>query len=367
MTSSPEYSFGSVFDRKMMQRALALARLALGKTSPNPMVGSVVVQGETIVGEGYHPSAGQPHAEVFALGAAGGKAQNATIYITLEPCNHYGRTPPCTEALIKYGITKAVVGMVDPDPRVSGTGIERLIKAGIEVVVGVENLACQELNEAFIHRVTHSRPFGTLKYAMTLDGKIATSTGSSAWVTGKDSREFVYQLRAASDAVIIGGNTLRCDNPLLTTHGMSDRNPLRVVMSRSLNLPLEANLWEIDQVPTLVFCQTGANPQVKAHLQNKGIEIIELDSLQPLGVMEHLYQRELSSVLWECGQKLAGVAIASGAVQKVMAFIAPKIIGGETAPSPVGDLGLLEMNKALILNKVTLQQFTNDFLIQGYL
>ncbi|TVQ48527.1 MAG: bifunctional diaminohydroxyphosphoribosylaminopyrimidine deaminase/5-amino-6-(5-phosphoribosylamino)uracil reductase RibD [Gloeocapsa sp. DLM2.Bin57] len=359
MTASP-------FDRKMMQRALELARLGWGKTSPNPMVGAVIVQGEQIVGEGYHPALGQPHAEVFALKAAQEAAQGATMYVTLEPCNHYGRTPPCTEAVIQHGIAKVVVGMVDPDPRVSGTGIQRLVEAGIEVVVGVETPACQQLNEAFIHRVTQCNPFGILKYAMTLDGKIATSTGNSAWITAKDSREFVYHIRAGVDGIIIGGNTLRRDNPHLTTHGISDRNPLRIVMSRSLDLPREANLWDIKNAPTLIFTERGANPDLKAHLLQKGIEIVELDSLQPLTVLQYLSKRDFSSVLWECGQKLAAAAINTGAVQKVMAFIAPKIIGGESAPSPVGDLGLLEMNKALNLNQVTLRQFKDDFLIQGY-
>jgi len=358
---------GNPFDRQMMQRALELARTALGKTSPNPMVGAVVVQGEKIVGEGFHPAAGQPHAEIFALKEAGEQAKGATLYVTLEPCSHYGRTPPCAEAVIKYGVAKVVVGMVDPNPLVSGSGIEKLVKAGIEVVVGVENLSCQELNEAFIHRVTKKQPFGILKYAMTLDGKIATTTGDSAWVTGEDSREFVYQLRAATDAVIIGGNTLRRDNPRLTTHGVSDRSPLRIVMTRDFNLPREANLWETANTATLVLTQVGANQELKEYLRKKGVEIVELASLEPSAVMDYLYQREFCSVLWECGQKLASRAIATGAVQKVMAFIAPKIIGGETAPSPVGDLGLLQMNQALTINKVSLRQYAQDFLIQGYL
>jgi diaminohydroxyphosphoribosylaminopyrimidine deaminase/5-amino-6-(5-phosphoribosylamino)uracil reductase len=357
----------NTFDRKMMRRALELARTAIGKTAPNPMVGAVIVQGEEIVGEGFHPRAGDPHAEVFALKEAGNKSQGGTIYVTLEPCNHHGRTPPCTEAIIKGGIAKVVVGMVDPNPLVSGKGIDKLKASGIEVVVGVETEACQELNEAFVHRVTQKRPFGILKYAMTLDGKIATTTGNSAWVTGENSREFVYQLRTEADAIIIGGNTLRCDNPYLTTHGVSDRSPLRVVMSRSLNLPLQAHLWEVENAPTLVFTQFGAKPQVKEHLEQKGVEVIELDNLTPDGVMQYLYERGLSTVLWECGQGLASAAIASGSVQKIMAFIAPKIIGGVTAPSPIGDLGLVEMNSALVLNKVSFRQFAQDFLIQGYL
>lgn len=354
------------FDQQMMQRALTLARKALGKTAPNPMVGAVVVKNQKIVGQGFHPGPGQPHAEVFALREAANQAQGATIYVTLEPCNHYGRTPPCTKAVIEAGIAKVVVGMVDPDPRVSGSGIKKLQEVGIEVLVGVEEAACQELNEAFIHRVTRNLPLGILKYAMTLDGKIATTTGNSAWVSGEDSRDFVYQLRATADAVVIGGNTLRLDNPHLTTHGHGDRAPLRVVMSRKLDLPLEANLWQTDIAPTLVVTNTAANPSVKAHLLSKGVEVVELSPLKPLTLMQHLYEREFASVLWECGETLSAQAITDGVVQKVLAFIAPKLIGGKGAPSPVGDLGLEVMSAALNLKRVTCRQFAQDFLIQGY-
>jgi diaminohydroxyphosphoribosylaminopyrimidine deaminase / 5-amino-6-(5-phosphoribosylamino)uracil reductase len=217
---------GSDFDSRMMQRCLELARRALGRTSPNPLVGAVIVKDGEIVGEGFHPRAGEPHAEVFALKAAGvgaaspqeNCARGATIYVSLEPCNHYGRTPPCSEGLIAAGVAKVVVGMVDPNPLVAGGGIARLRAAGIEVLVGVEEEACRQLNEAFIHRILYKRPLGILKYAMTLDGKIATNSGHSAWVTSQDARSEVHQLRAACDAVIVGGNTVRQDNPYLTSH-----------------------------------------------------------------------------------------------------------------------------------------------------
>jgi diaminohydroxyphosphoribosylaminopyrimidine deaminase/5-amino-6-(5-phosphoribosylamino)uracil reductase len=313
---------GTPCDRQMMQRCLQLARQALGKTSPNPLVGAVIVREGKIVGEGFHPKAGQPHAEIFALREAGEKAQGATIYVNLEPCNHYGRTPPCTEALMASGVAKVVVGMVDPDPRVSGGGIARLKGAGIEVVIGVEGEACRQLNEAFIHRTLYQRPFGILKYAMTLDGKIAATTGHSAWVTGKESRHLVHQLRATCDAVVIGGNTVRRDNPYLTTHQVASHNPLRVVMSRRLDLPLDANLWNVDEAATLVFTEVGSNREMQGQLLDKGVEVVELESLTPLSVMQDLYDRQLSSVLWECGGTLAAGAITQGTVQKVMAFIA---------------------------------------------
>ncbi|MBD1911781.1 MULTISPECIES: bifunctional diaminohydroxyphosphoribosylaminopyrimidine deaminase/5-amino-6-(5-phosphoribosylamino)uracil reductase RibD [unclassified Leptolyngbya] len=354
------------FDQAMMRRCLELARAARGKTAPNPMVGAVVVQNGEIVGEGYHPKAGEPHAEVFALREAGDRAQNATVYVNLEPCNHYGRTPPCSEALVKAGVARVVVGMVDPNPKVAGGGIARLRDAGIEVVVGVEEAACQELNEAFVYRIQHQRPLGILKYAMTLDGKIAATTGHSAWVTTPDSRARVHDLRAGCDAVIVGGNTVRRDNPLLTSHGVG-HNPLRVVMSRQLDLPDDAKLWDTVEVPTLVFTETGANPSFQDVLRQRGVEVIEVSELTPAAAMAHLNDRGCLSVLWECGGTLAARAIADGTVQKILAFIAPKLIGGVTAPSPIGDLGLTQMTDALQLERVTWEAIGPDLLVQGYI
>ena len=355
------------FDRGMMLRCLELARKALGRTAPNPLVGSVIVRDGQIVGEGYHPGAGHPHAEVFALREAGEEARGATLYVNLEPCNHYGRTPPCSEAVIAAGVAKVVVGMVDPDPRVSGGGIARLRSAGIEVVVGVEEAACRQLNEAFVHRILYRRPFGILKYAMTLDGKIATDTGHSAWITETEARAYVYQLRSACDAVIVGGNTVRQDNPLLTTHQVEASNPLRVVMSRTLNLPEEANLWQTTEVATLVLTELGAKPDFQELLRKRGVTVIELTQLTPTNALAYLYDRGLLSVLWECGGTLAAKAIAEGTVQKIVAFIAPKIVGGITAPTPVGDLGLTVMSEALTLERIEWQTIGPDLLLEGYL
>ena len=355
------------FDRTMMQRCIELARRALGRTTPNPLVGAVIVQDGKIIGEGFHPAAGQPHAEVFALREAGEQAKGATIYVNLEPCNHHGRTPPCSEALVKAEVAKVVVGMVDPNPKVSGSGIERLRAAGMEVVVGVEEAACRQLNEAFIYRILYQRPLGILKYAMTLDGKIAAASGHSKWVTSQESRTYVHQLRSACDAVIVGSNTVLADNPYLTSHNPNLPNPLRVVMSRTLNLPRDANLWQIEQAPTLVLTEAGSNPDLQQWLKKKGVEVVELTLLTPSQVMAYLYDRQLSSVLWECGGTLAASAITEGTVQKVIAFIAPKIVGGKFAPSPVGDLGLATMTDALKLERVTWRQLGSDYLVEGYL
>lgn len=353
-------------DVAMIIRCCELAAQAAGHTAPNPLVGSVITQGDEIVGEGYHPQAGEPHAEVFALRAAGARAQGATLYVNLEPCNHRGRTPPCSEAVIAAGIKRVVIGMKDPNP-VAGGGVEKLRTAGIEVTVGVEGDRCRQLNEAFIHRVIHHQPFGILKYAMTLDGKIATTTGHSAWVSGPDSRQRVHQLRSQCDAVIVGGNTVRKDNPHLTSHGEGDRNPLRVVMSRQLNLPTAAHLWDTAIAPTLVITHSGADVTVATALTQQGVEVLSLDHLTPTAVMQALYQRGLLSVLWECGGTLAAAAIAEGAVQKVWTFIAPKIIGGTSAPTPIGDLGLEKMTQAKALTRLSVTSVGADILLQGYL
>lgn len=365
--SHPLETVGTDFDHAMMQRCLELARRALGRTAPNPLVGAVIVQDGEIVGEGFHPRAGEPHAEVFALRAAGDRARGATIYVSLEPCNHYGRTPPCSEALVSAGVAKVVVGMVDPNPLVAGGGIARLRAAGIEVLVGVEQEACKKLNEGFIHRILHHRPFGILKYAMTLDGKIATTTGHSAWVTNQIARNEVHQLRAACDAIIVGGNTVKHDNPYLTSHKEGAHNPLRVVMSRRLNLPRVAHLWQTSEVPTLVLTEKEANPEVQEMLQKQGVEVVELTPLTPDTAMAYFYERGFCNVLWECGGTLAASAIAQGAVQKVLAFIAPKIIGGGDAPTPVGDLGFTSMTQALSLERVEMRMVGSDCLIEGYL
>jgi diaminohydroxyphosphoribosylaminopyrimidine deaminase/5-amino-6-(5-phosphoribosylamino)uracil reductase len=359
--SSP--TIGTPFDQAMMQRCLHLARQGIGKTSPNPLVGAVIVQNGKIVGEGYHPGIGQPHAEVFALRQAGEKAQGATLYVNLEPCNHYGRTPPCSEAVIAAGISKVIVGMADPNATAAG-GKQRLEEAGLSVLVGVEEKACRQLNAGFIQRILYQRPFGILKYAMTLDGKIATTIGHSAWVTDKPARQRVYEERSQCDAVIVGGNTVRHDNPYLTTHGVTEQNPLRIVMTRSLDLSPQAHICNTEQAATLVLTET-SNFEEKKQLEKRGVEVRQLSPLTPSTVMKYLYERGLARVLWECGGTLAARAIKEGSVQQILAFIAPKIIGGIDAPSPVGDLEFKQMTEALILEDITWEQLGDDYLLTG--
>ena len=363
---------GYAKDLVWMRRCLELASQARGCTAPNPMVGCVIVKHGEVIGEGFHPKAGQPHAEVFAIEAAQTPdpqaTQGATLYVNLEPCNHFGRTPPCTEAVIRAGIIRVVVGSIDPDVRVSGSGIDRLRAAGIEVTVGVAEAECQELNEAFIYRVQHQMPFGILKYAMTLDGKIATSTGHSYWITGESARREVHDLRAGCDAIVTGGNTVRQDNPHLTTHGLTTHSPLRVVMSRSLDLPQDLHLWNVNEThKTLVVTFPKQNLPMQAYLRDRQVEILELDRLSPKLVMQELLKRGCNTVLWECGGNLAASSIAEGVIQKVYAFIAPKIIGGNSLFTPVAELGHQQMTQALDLSRTNIRTFGNDWLITGYL
>lgn len=350
-----------------MARCIDLAQQAAGQTAPNPLVGSVIVRAGEVVGEGFHPGAGQPHAEVFALRQAGAQAQGSTLYVNLEPCNHTGRTPPCTEAIIQAGVRRVVAGMVDPDPRVAGAGIERLRQAGLEVLVGVEEAACRRLNEAFVCRVLHQRPLGWLKYAMTLDGKIATTTGHSQWITGPEARAAVHQLRSVCDAVVVGGNTVRHDNPRLTSHGHSVHNPRRVVMSRVLDLPAHAQLWDRSVASTTVFTSPAAPAHRRQALDQAGVEVIVLETLTPKTVMQHLYDSGCAQVLWECGGTLAAQAIQDGVIDKVWAFVAPKLVGGQEAPTPLDSLGITEMSAAVPLQRVTWRSIGPDLLLEGYL
>lgn len=348
-------------DRFWMQKCLELAKQ--GRTSPNPMVGAVIVKNGVAIATGFHQRAGMPHAEVEALSRCDDPA-GATLYVNLEPCNHYGRTPPCTEAIIKAGIRRVVVGMIDPDPRVRGKGIERLRLAGIEVTVGVLEPECQALNEAFVHRVRRGLAFGIWKYAMTLDGKIATATGDSFWVTSPEARQMVHQLRSQCDAVITGGNTVRWDNPLLTSHGVG-HNPVRVILSRSLDLPLDARLFQLDVASTIVFTHPNSDPPMQEKLRARGVEVVELEELSPRSVVANLTARGCNQVLWECGGNLAAQAVQQGLVQKVYAFIAPKIVGG-IGISPIGDLGIVKMGEAKVLERVQVQTIGSDILVTGY-
>ena len=344
-----------------MRRALHLAALAEGQTSPNPLVGAVVLDAQGVLaGEGFHAKAGQAHAEVGALAQAGERAKGGTIIVTLEPCCHQGRTPPCSEAVIQAGIQRVVVALKDPDPRVAGGGIQRLRDAGLEVITGVLEEEAAQQNRAFVHRVQTGRPWGLLKWAMSLDGRTALTNGESQWISSPPARAWVHQLRAGCDAVIVGGGTVRADNPLLTSRGARSPEPLRVVLSRSLDLPTQAQLWDTSLVPTLLAygpgCADRALPQ--------GPESLELLASEPLDLLQVLAERGCNRVLWECGPALAAAALQQGCVQELAVVIAPKLLGGTLARTPLGDLGFTEMDKVMALSDLHAQRLGRDLLLE---
>ena len=344
-----------------MRRALQLAALAEGQTSPNPLVGAVVLDAQgALVGEGFHAKAGQAHAEVGALAQAGARSKGGTIVVTLEPCCHQGRTPPCSEAVIQAGIQRVVVALTDPDPRVAGGGIQRLRDAGLEVITGVLEAEAAEQNRAFVHRVQTGRPWGLLKWAMSLDGRTALPNGASQWISSPPARGWVHQLRAGCDAVIVGGGTVRADNPLLTSRGRRSPEPLRVVLSRSLDLPAQAQLWDTSLVPTLL----AHGPGCADRRMPEGPEHLELLASEPLDLLHALAARGCNRVLWECGPALAAAALHQDCVQELAVVMSPKLLGGDLARTPLGDLGFTQMDQVMTLSDLNAQRLGRDLLLQ---
>jgi diaminohydroxyphosphoribosylaminopyrimidine deaminase/5-amino-6-(5-phosphoribosylamino)uracil reductase len=329
-----------------MRRALQLAALGEGHTSPNPLVGAVLLDRQgALVGEGFHARAGEPHAEVMALAQAGERARGGTLVVTLEPCCHHGRTPPCSQAVIQAGIRRVVIAMADPNPQVNGGGNAALQAAGVEVISGVCAAEARELNAAFLHRIATGRPLGLLKWAMGLDGRTALSNGASQWISGPASRQWVHRLRSRCDAVIVGGGTMRADDPLLTSRGRRRPEPLRVVLSRSLDLPGTARLWDQSAAPTVVAHGVEAPPRARFQLDELGVERLLLPLCTPAALLEALARRGCNQVLWECGPALAAAALREGCVQRIAAVIAPKVMGGPPGRTAVGDLGFTTMDQ----------------------
>ncbi|MGI6412164.1 MAG: bifunctional diaminohydroxyphosphoribosylaminopyrimidine deaminase/5-amino-6-(5-phosphoribosylamino)uracil reductase RibD [Syntrophomonadaceae bacterium] len=360
-------------DNKYMRRALDLAAKGKGKTSPNPMVGAVIVKDGVIVGEGFHERAGLAHAEVNALKQAGEKSRGATMYVILEPCIHYGRTPPCVNQLVEAGLQRVVVSAIDPNPRVSGQGIEALRRAGIKVDVGILESEAKKLNEVFFHYIKTGRPFVSLKVAMTLDGKIATRTGNSRWITGEASRAFVHELRNLYSAVMVSIGTVLKDDPMLNVRlGIQDINhPVRIILDGRLDLPVDGNIAKTGQeYPTIVFTSK-IRDRLKADLLiAKGIEVIEIggepDRLSVPDVLRILGGMEISSVLVEGGSELNAYMIENGLANKFYWFIAPRVFGGRSAVSPVGGQGVALANEALELEITEIKRFNSDLCLIGY-
>lgn len=355
-----------------MRRALALAVKATGRTSPNPLVGALVVKDGKVVGEGCHLCAGTPHAEVHALAAAGESARGATVYVTLEPCCHFGRTGPCADALIAAGVKKVVAAMTDPNPKVCGHGLERLKAAGVEVVEGV--LACEAArqNEAFIKWVSTGMPFGIMKTAMTLDGKIATRSGRSKWITGPPARERVHRLRDACDAILVGVGTVLADDPELTARlpEGGGKNPLRIVADSLARTPATAKVARDGLAPTIIAATAEAPPGQVAALEAAGAEVLILPraatGVDLRALWRTLGERKITSVLVEGGAAINAAALAANVIDKVYAFVAPTVFGGTAAPGPVGGEGADEVAAAVVLEDMSAEPVGEDILITAY-
>lgn len=360
-------------DRRYMKMALELAAKAMGRTSPNPMVGAVIVKDGKVVGQGFHARAGTLHAEVVAIKDAGDQTQGATIYVTLEPCCHFGRTGPCTQAVIKAGIKRVVVAATDPNPLVAGKGIKQLQEAGLDVVSGIMEEESLKLNEVFHKYITTKLPFVVAKVAMSLDGKIATRTGESQWITGPMAREKTHRLRDRYDAILVGIGTVLADNPSLTTRlpDKNGRDPIRIVLDSNARTPPVCKMLSQDSTaPTYIVVSKNADPAKTKELEKAGAKIIWLDStlggINLHNLLKWLGDVQITSLLVEGGAGIQGSFFSEGLVDKVAWFIAPKVIGGKDAPGPVGGQGIERLPNALGLDNIEISRCGEDILVTGY-
>jgi diaminohydroxyphosphoribosylaminopyrimidine deaminase/5-amino-6-(5-phosphoribosylamino)uracil reductase len=359
-------------DTKFMKRALDLARKGVGYTNPNPLVGAVIVKDGRIIGEGYHEIYGGPHAEINAFDNATEDVCGATIYVTLEPCSHFGKTPPCAEEIVRRGIKKVVIAMLDPNPLVAGKGIKILEDNGIEVITGVLQEESRNLNEIFLKYITTNLPFCMLKTAMTLDGKIATRTGDSQWITNEASRAYVHTLRHRFSAIMVGIGTVLQDNPYLNTRlpDCKCSDPIRIIVDTNAKIPLEANVLNGNSSAGTILATTElASKEKLTLLERKGISIITAplnnNQVDLNFLIKTLGERKIDSVLLEGGSELNFSAINAGIVDKISAFIAPKLIGGNEAKTPVGGKGIALMKDAIHLYGIKTLRFGDDIMIEA--
>ncbi len=357
-----------------MKEALTLAEKGRGWTSPNPMVGAVVVREGNIVGRGWHRAAGKPHAEVEAIEDAGGAAWGADLYVTLEPCNHYGRTPPCTDAILAAGIRRVVTAMADPNPEVAGGGHDRLREAGIEVVTGVCGTEAMALNEIFVHYARTRRPLVIAKCAATLDGRIATRTGDSKWVTGPRSRAFVHRLRHTVDGIMVGIGTVRADDPSLTTRleAGPGRDPRRIILDTRLSIPPEAKVLRPgSEAETLVVAGPDAPRDRADAIEGPGVRVLRAPvdrsgRIDLARLMETMGGMGITSILSEGGAQVLGAAFAAGIVHKIHFFYAPKILGGDDGIPVCAGPGPDRMAGAVAIRDITVHRFDDDVMVEGY-
>ncbi len=343
-------------DITFMRRALALARKGLGLTAPNPAVGCVIVRDGRVVGEGWHKKAGTPHAEVHALAMAGDAARGAEVFVTLEPCCHHGKTPPCCDALIAAGVKRVVAGMVDPFLEVAGRGLQTLRQAGIRVEVGLLEEACKELNKGFIKAVTSGRPYLVYKTAMTMDGNIATVTGHSHWVTGETSRKLVHRLRAQCDAVMVGVDTIIADNPQLTVRHVRGRDPLRVIVDSRLRTPESVQVLQGPDVGKTLIATCETDENIHRRYTDQGALVLvcrEYDGRVDMDdLLRKLATRGVQSILLEGGSRLAGDLLQHGLIDEYIFFYAPKLVGNGFAPFAISGISSMEEAYKLRVQKV---------------
>lgn len=356
-------------DTKRMKRALALARKGVGKTSPNPAVGCVIVKDGKIVGEGWHREAGGPHAEVHALEQAGEAARGADLYVTLEPCSHTGKTPPCSDALIRAGIRRVVAGMRDPNPEVNGSGLKSLSDAGIETICGFLEEECRAINPAFIKHVTTGMPFVTFKCAMTLDGKIATVTGDSRWISCEKSRRYAHTMRAARDAIMVGVDTIIADNPQLTVRHVKGRNPVRIIVDTRLRTPESVAVIEGSSANSTLIATTESSPTVHLRYTQRGASIIVCEELEGRVSMPDLLQKlgrmGIQSILLEGGSRLAGDMLKHSLIDEFVLFIAPKILGSDGF-APFALHGITSIDNTFKLSFDNVAKIGQDLIIHAY-
>ena len=356
-------------DTRWMRRALRLALRGQGRTSPNPMVGAVILKSGQLIGQGHHRQAGGPHAEIWAIRQAGDKARGATIYVTLEPCSHHGRTPPCSDALIQAGLARVVAAVEDPNPQVSGNGVRKLQEAGIEVEVGLLGDEARRRTAPYFKHTTTGLPLVSLKAAMSLDGKIATSTGESRWITGDKARALGHRLRAIHDAVLVGIGTVLADDPRLTVRDARGRTPLRVIVDSRARTPAEAALLTADPIPPVIAVTSEAPKRRLEALKRAGAEIWEMPSLGGFAdlraLMKRLGERQVQSVLVESGGTLTAALLDADLADRVYFFVAPRLIGGAEAPTPVGGSGVAKLSEAWRLENMRVRRVGEDVLIIG--
>ena len=358
------------YDEKYMRLAMQLAGNAIGRTSPNPLVGAVIVKDNRVVGCGWHRKAGTPHAEVHALNQAGELAQGADVYVTLEPCAHYGKTPPCSKALVEAKVKNVYGGLLDVNPKVAGKGFKILEDAGIHVEYGFLQDELRKQNEVFFKWIEHKKPFIVLKAAMTLDGKIATATGQSKWITNETSRAYGYKLRDIYDGIMVGINTVIEDNPMLTARVDGGKNPIRIVVDSSLKIDINANVVQDKSAKTIVATTDKADKDKILKLQAQDVDVIvgdkdENDKVDIEKLLDILGQQNICSILVEGGATLSGSFVAKKLVDKVYFFIAPRIVGGKEAKTPVAGTGILNLQEALALKDIQIEKLEEDILIIG--